>query len=213
MNTSMLLNIEFVSEYEAAIGIPLDKPYNDPGFAMIVLFASFSLQQMHNMGMTHPVTQSLAQALSSLTDPQLPLRTLLGTPDLSINRMRQFLHEGAPEPIQNYISIDTVRLVRFNGQKGMKRFLASLKIDEQRAILQLDPKGFDVRGIGTHYYAPLSVGLLLKHLALLKGEHPEYLIRLAKVANMCGRAILRSLITPMNQIFLAVQLGKQALKE
>ena len=212
MNNIVKLNIEFISIKEAAIGITLANPHNNPDFAMIVLFASFSLRQMRNLGATHPCSRSLAHALATVKDPQLPIRTLLGPPDLSLNTMRQSLREDGPDPMQNIVSIDTVELVRYNGQKGKKRFLAEVKIDERRALLQLDLPGFDMSGIGVNYYAPLSVGLPLKRLAFLQGEHAEYLHRLAKVANLCGQAILSDAVTSIDQIFLAIEFGNQAVQ-
>jgi hypothetical protein len=202
--------VEFLTKDEVAIGISLDSPVPNPDFAMLVLFSSFALRQMHNLGTSHPVTQSLASALAAINKPDAQLVILLGPPDLSLNQLQQASRDGASDPMQNFVSVDSFKLAPYRNQKGKKRFLSSLTYDEHQARLLMDLKGFDFMGRGVNYYAPLSVGLLFRRLVSLQGQHSEYLPSLVYTANLSGKALLSGTITSTSQPFLALQVAQEA---
>jgi len=211
MGNLVSLCIEFLSPETAALYIETSAPDGERQFAELLLFTSLALRQLHNLGTIHPVTRSLAKALQECGDTRIPLTTLLGPPDLSLKRLTTSLASGAPEPFSNYVSVDIVKIVRFSGQKGKKRFLATLNQHGDLAVLRLDPKGFDLLGAGVNYYAPLSVGILLHQLALSRREGAVYLRQLLAAARSCGTALLRDQISVLSQPSLAYKIVKDSV--
>jgi hypothetical protein len=212
MRTSLTMQVEFVNATQAAIGVSFESPPTSPDFSMLVLLSVFALRQFSNIGASHPVSRSLASALGSLKDPNGPIITLLGPPDISLQSLRDSMREGAPDPMKNFVSVDTVELLPYGNQRGLKRFLAALSHDAERALLRLDVKGFDKMGRGINYFAPLSVALLIRRLAALQSEHAGYGQALVEVANLAGAAALSDTITFTNQPFLAAQIASHAAR-
>ena len=207
MANHVKLEIDFYSEDKASIS--LKSQMKQQRFGEIVLFCSFTLRQMRNLGLNHPVTLSLAKALASNKDPCTPLTLLLGPPEYSVRDIGYSLRAGT-DPMKNFVSVDTVKIVSSSWRSGKKRFIATLEIKDERALLQLDVKGFGMLGQGVNYYAPLSVGLLLKHMALSRAGETDYLNSLSRAANLCGEAAQKYEITPTSQLSLAYQTAKDA---
>jgi hypothetical protein len=205
--------IEFLDETRAAIELTIRAPEARHAYGEVLLFSSIALRQMHNMGTNHPVSRSLAQALASLADPALPMRVLLGAPQLSMQRFREAMREGAPDPMDNIVSTDVITLVPFTRQKGKKRFLGTLDFDPGRARFLLHPKGFNAMGEGVNYYAPLSVAVLLRFLSRSGAEDPTYQSQLRRVANACGDALLSGQVTTLSQPALALAITERAMSE
>jgi hypothetical protein len=210
MADQVKLEINFYSEDKASIS--LQTPMKQQRFGEIVLFCSFALRQMHNLGLNHPVTSSLAKALASNEDPRTPLTLLLGPPEFSLRTVGHSLKTDS-DPMKNFVSADTVKIVSSSWRRGQKSFIAKLEIKNERALLQLDVKGFGMLGGGVNYYAPLSVGILLKYLALSRAGETDYLKSLSRAANRCGAAAQKYEITPTSQLFLAYQIARNAFSQ
>jgi hypothetical protein len=204
------LEMNFYSKDKASIS--LQTRMKQQRFGEIILFCSFALRQMHNLGLNHPVTKSLAKALASNEDPRTPLTLLLGPPEYSLRNIGHSLRTDI-DPMKNFVSADTVKIVRSSWRGGQKRFIATLEIKNERALLQLDVKGFGVLGGGVNYYAPLSVGILLKQLALSRSGETDYLKSLSRAANLCGKALGRVEITATSQLTLAYQVAKDTFSQ
>lgn len=211
MGNLVSTRIEFLSPETAALNIETSAPEDGRSFAELLLFTSLALRQLHNLGTTHPVTRSLAKALQACSDARIPLTTLLGPPDMSLKRLTTPLASGAPDPFSNYVSVDIVKIVQFSGQKGKKRFLATLNQRGDLAVLRLDTKGFGLLGAGVNYYAPLSVGILLHQLALSHREDAVYLRQLLAAARSCGTALLRDQISVISQPSLVYRIVKDSV--
>jgi hypothetical protein len=203
------LEINFYSKDKASIS--LQSRMKQQQFGEIVLFCSFAFRQMRNIGLKHPMSLNLAEELLKNQDPSTPLILLLGPPKLTFMNIFSPLKRDIPDPLKNFISVDTVKLIPPTGRAGQKLFLATLDIDPGRALLHLDPKGFTLLGIGVNYYAPLSVGLLLRHLALSRPAEASFLKSLSRAANLCGKAVLEFEVTAVSQIFLAYQIAAKAI--
>lgn len=118
--------------------------------------------------------------------------------------------QGAPDPMDNYVSTDVVRLAAFKSQKGKRRFLASLEFDNRRVLFLLHPKGFNIMGEGVNYYAPLSVALLLRYLAAKHITDAQHSARLSWVSRASGNAALSGVLTSLNQGSLALAIAEEA---
>ena len=212
MGDHLEFRIEFPDQSQAAIELTIraSEPRHQYGEAL--LFACLAIRQMHNMGTHHPVSTSLAEALASIQDPTSPMKVLLGAPELSMQRIKAAMKEGAPDPMDNIVSTEVVTLVPFKGQRGKKRFLGTLEFDSGRALFLLHPKGFNAMGEGVNYYAPLSVAVLLRHLARGRMEDTTYQRRLSLIANACGNAISSGQVTTLSQPTLVVAIASEAMK-
>lgn len=140
-----------------------------------------------------------------------PLTLFVGPPDFSFRDISFSLKDEVPDPLKNYVSLDDIKLVPFKEQPGEKRFLATLDFRSKRALLRLHPKGFDPLGRGVNYYAPVSVGLLLRHLAFLQSRDPDYIRALSLAASLCGEAFLLGKVTLVSQPVLAFEIAAYAL--
>ena len=200
MRNRLNLQVEFIQKCKAAISVQAGDAGVEQPFGDIVMFSCFALRQMHNMGTSHVVSIALAEALASNREALTPITTLLGPPDISLGRWRTLVQGRGPNPLENYVSVDAVELVPFTGQQGKKRFLARLHFEANRARLQLHIKGFNLLGYGINYYSPLSVGLLLKHLAVSHQTDASYLSQLSSAARLCGQSFLRGEVTSISQL-------------
>jgi hypothetical protein len=205
------LQVEFYSKDEAAINIQSRAAPDELGFGEILLFCSFALRQLDNLGANHPVSLSLATALATIQDARTPLTLFVGPPDLSSRDIGPSLEGEVPEPPKYRVRIDGIKLIPLKEQPGQKRFLATLDFKSKRALLLLHPKGFDRHGRGINYYAPVSVGLLLRHLACLHQEDTSCLRRLCLAARRCGEAFLLGRVTVLSQPALAFGIAADAL--
>lgn len=211
MRNRLDLQVEFYSKDEAAICIKSRTPPDELLFGEILLFCSFALRQMHNLGSKHPVTHSLATALASNQGARTPLTLFVGPPDFSFRDISFSLKDEVPDPLKNYVSLDDIKLVPFKEQPGEKRFLATLDFRSKRALLRLHPKGFGPLGRAVNYYAPVSVALLLRHLAFLQSRDPDYIRALSLAASLCGEAFLLGKATVVSQPVLAFEIAAYAL--
>jgi hypothetical protein len=212
MRNRFELQVEFYSKDEAAINIQSRSPAAELALGEILLFCSFALRQMHNLGTNHPVSLSLARALASNQDPRTPLTLFVGPPDFSFRDISLLPKDEVSDPLKNYVSLDAIKLVPFEEQHGEKRFLATLDVKSEHALLRLHGKGFDLLGRGVNYYGPVSVGLLFRHLALLHFEDGNYLGPLSQAARLCGEALLMGKISVLSQPVLAFQIAADALR-
>lgn len=210
MQSQLNLQVEFLSKIKAAISIGFSTPNTDPDFALLVLFSSFALRQMHNIGIGHPVCQSLAKALFSINHPNDPINILLGPPNNSLNDLKQAMGDKNSDPMQNFVSLDSIELVPYNNQVGTKRFLATLTYDDQQSLLKLSPKGFSFMGDGINYFAPSSVGLLFRRLASLNSQNSDYLPSLVNTAKFSGKAILSGAVNAQSLITLPLHIVRDA---
>jgi hypothetical protein len=215
MKNHIEMKFEFLKSDVATIDIRVGKSVINRNYALLVLFATFALRQMRNMGgKSHPISESLAIALSTCQDPSVPLVTVLGPSKFQWNLLKVYkkYRDGAPDPMKNFRSVDIVKLVPYKDQVGKKRFIASISYDDYRALLQLYVQGFNILGFGVNYYAPLSVGLLLKQLASFQPEDSQFIANLTATARLCGAAIAANFVTRTNQSFVSVQIIKKAIQ-
>jgi len=203
--------IEFMDEKNAAVNIRSRAEEKEKHFGDLLLLASFAIRQMHNLGPDHPVTKSLAKELLYCENPCTPLKILLGPPDLSIGRFREAMQEGSANPMENYVSIDVVRLWEYKGQIGKKRFITTIDQKQRQLGIRIEAKGFGIMGSGVNYYAPLSVGMLLKYLADINVNNPKRLNSLKEVARLSGRLVRSGQIGIMNQPSAVYAIAEQAL--
>jgi len=211
MKDGIHLQVEFYSKDEAAIHIESRTSANELLFSEVLLFCSFALRQLHNLGRKHPVTHSLATVLASTQDARTPLTLFVGPPDFSFRHSIFSLKDEPPDPLKNHVSVDEIKLVPFKERLGEKRFVAALGFRSKRALLRVHPKGFGRLGRGLNYYAPLSVGLLLRHLAFLDSRGPDYVRALALAARLCGEGFLVGKVTVASQPVLAFEIAECAL--
>ena len=211
MGEVLEFRIEFTDQVRAAIELAITAPEARHAYGEALLFSCMALRQMDNLGTSHPESRSLAQALANLQDPVLPMRLLLGPPQISVQRLRGAMKERTPDAMGNVVSTDIITLVPFRRQKGKKRFLGTLEFDSGRALFLLHPKGFNVMGEGVNYYAPLSVAILLRFLARTRSEDSVYQSQLRRIANACGDTLLSEQVTPFTQPALALGITEYAM--
>ena len=206
------LKVHFYREDEVASSIASNASANELLFGEILLFCCFALRQMLNLGTKHPVSLSLANALASNQDPLLPLTLYLGPPSPShtLYALRSSTRQGVYEGASKRVSVDLIKFVLYHGELGKKYFIATLDFHAQRALFQLRPQGFGLLGAGVNYYAPLSVGLLPKHLADSRPNSPVYLSQLSFPANLCGRAFLDGKLSIPSQHVWASRIAHKA---
>jgi hypothetical protein len=212
MGDNLEFRIEFLDQSQAAIEIKMRASEARHQYGEVLLFACLALRQTNNMGIHHPVSRSLGGALAWLQDPASPFKVLLGPPEFSRQWINAAMKEGAPDVMANIVSTDIVTLVPFRRQRGKKRFLGTLEFDSGRPSFLLHPKGFDANGGGVNYYAPLSVAVLLRHLACVRKEDTTYQGQLSLVANACGKAIFSGQVTILSQLALAVAIASEAMR-
>ena len=211
MSAKLKFRIEFLDESNAAVELKIGAPDATHAYGESLLLASLSLRQMHNIGTNHPVARSLAKALASLRNPAAPMRLLLGTPQLSMERLKSTVRSGVLDAAGNVFSTDIVTLVPMTSREGEKSFAGTLDFDRRRAVFVLRPKGFNAIGEGVNYYAPLSVSVLLNHLSRGRSEDAAYQVGLLRVANACGTAFLSGQVTALSQSSLAVAITVEAI--
>ena len=150
----------------------------DEQFGEVLLFCAFAARQMTNLG-GGPITDSLAGLLA-----QVPGHL----PEIASHDP-----EGGPH------------LVAYQGHKGRKGFSGDLDATERGVNFQLHLHGFGVLGRGVGYYAPTSVLLLLRYLALRRDGDARYANWLGAAAGLCGQAALDGELSGLNQIETALR--------
>jgi len=210
MATKGRLEIDFYSATQVSIQAQITAPASQSRFGETLLFSAYALRQMHNLGIGHIVTTSLARSFVKITDCRLPIRLMLGPPSMSKQDIRKAMSSSNPLANARDIMSDEIQIVGKGFMRGKKRFDGNLKFTEHKSSFILNVKGFGMMGEGVNYYAPLSVAILLNYLANMRKTDDEYLSALAMVASKCGNAILSHQVSPMSQMTLPIDFNKVA---
>ncbi len=216
MSLHLNLELHFYTEKIAAIAVTPNNLGRQQPFAEILMFVHLAIRQIYNMVPTHPFSRSLASALSSVQDPQRPLKLLLGPPQFSVVKslLRAFSGPEQPDPLQNYVSVSTVTTVPYRGDRGTKGFSATVEFTSENDRFKLGPHDFDSLGRGVNYYAPLSVALLLRYLATAHASDATYTASLAVAARTCGLSVLHGdLASPMSEVQLPFAIARQSVPD
>lgn len=175
MNISANLEIHFHEQQLGSIFLETSGG-PDEQLGEVMLLCSLALRQMVNLG-NHPVSHMLAEMLM---------------------RSESHLAELAHHDVA-----DGVRLAKYPGVPGRKRFLAKLTCTDERLNFQMKAKGFGWLAAGVGYYAPQSVMLLLRYLSQKRITDRPFLACLGAAAASCGRAFLVGRVNLANQSELA----------
>ncbi|RME55889.1 hypothetical protein D6779_11665 [Candidatus Parcubacteria bacterium] len=204
------VEIDFYGATQASIRVQIASPVSLSRFGETLLFSSYALRQMHNLGIGHIVTTSLARSLVGITDCRAPIKLMLGPPSLSKRDIRRALSSSNPLAAARHVWSDEIQIVKRGFFRGKKRFDGILKFTESESGFLLDVKGFGMMGEGVNYYAPLSVAILLNYLANTRKSDDEYLSALATVASKCGEAVLSHQVSITSQLTLPIAFNNSA---
>lgn len=204
------LRVDFYSAIQASIQIRITSPPTLSRFGETLLFSSFALRQMNNIGVGHIVTRSLARSLVNITDCRSPIRLMLGPPSISKNDIQKAMRSSNPMAAARDIMSNEIQIVSKKILRGKKRFDSNLKFTKHKSSFRLKVKGFGRMGIGVNYYAPLSVAILLNYLAKRRKTDDEYLSALVLVASKCGNAVLNNQVSHITQLTLPINFNKVA---
>ena len=180
MRTTNRLEIHFHQQDEASVYLENTESGDEEKHTEILLFCLYALRQLANLG-SDQTAYSLANVL---------LMTEAVITELAAG------HESGD-----------VRLIKYAGTPGRKRFLASLKTDGIGVQFVCNGKGFGLLSRGVGYYSPTSVVVLLRYLAMKRADDGEYLATVARAAAMCGDAHLSGQLTMGNQLQIATMIS------
>lgn len=204
------VEIDFYTTSRASIRVRIISPAPLSRFGETLLFSSYALRQMHNLGIGHIVTTSLARSLVDITDCRVPIKLMLGPPALSKQDIQRALSSSNPWAVARYVMSDEIQIVEKGFSRGKKRFDGTLKFTEHTSSFTLKVKGFGMMGEGVNYYVPLLIAILLNYLANRRRSDEEYLSALATVASKCGEAILSRQVSLRSQLTLPIEFNRLA---
>lgn len=95
-------------------------------------------------------------------------------------------------------------LIPYPGFEGRKRFYPKLELHDNLIQFEFRPTGFDERGTGLNYYAPIAVLGLLRELAIKRANDRDYLARLVVAAVFGSNAHTHHHIDSDNEVELGV---------
>ena len=156
-----------------------DAPADQATSTELLLFAMFTLRQLHNLG-KNPAAKSLAMLLST-----------------------RISNLTSASEVDSYCK---VVIASGRTDNGEKLFAGDLQSGDGRALFQMHTKGFGFLGRGVNYYAPQSVLVLLKFLSKRRANNDGYLRQLFFIASKCGELKLSKRISSLNQPQLALGL-------
>jgi len=185
MRSRITLEINFYRKNEASVSMKSTASGGMYNYGKILLFSSYCLRQMHNLGRIKETSELASQLIQ-------------------IGQNKAFL--------ANEILFDHVTKIPYKGYDGKKRFIAELEFDSNRSKFLLHPKGFGLLGEGVNYYAPLSILLLLKHLSESLIDSTNYLDALALTSEKCAQAFIENRITHSAQLNLPIEITQVAIE-
>jgi hypothetical protein len=185
MPNSCALEIHFHDQDRASIFLE-DTGGPNKLFVEILLFASYAIRQVANLG-NGAESRVLGQAL---VGAGTNLETLIG-----------------------YRSSTGPSLVPYQGAPGRKRFTARLDVSDDKFNFVMSPHGFGLLGRGLGFYSPMSVLLLLQYLVERNLLDEEYLSSLGMVTAMTGQAVMDDRIRLANQNDLALRAAMTATNQ
>ncbi len=197
------LSIDFFDEKNASINILDQTEKQSKHFGELLLFISFALRQMHNLGLSNPVSQSMAEVLAFCGNPTHPLTILVGPHKFSLDEVIKELKKGSFKLPKRFLSTDHVAIVSSPRAKAKKRFLCKLEMGNKQLKFRVKAKGLPLLSPGVLYYVPLSVGILLKHLADNNKSDKSVLEALQNAAKLTGELMRSGKVTVLNQTTLA----------
>jgi hypothetical protein len=128
-------------------------------FAELVFASAFTIRTMSNLGYDE-ASDAVAMQLGLLSD----------------------LIIKVPERLDGL----KPKIILYPGHAGRKRFIATLKFDSTRMLLDYSAKGFGFFSRGTGYYALASINSIFRYFALRRVGDESYLIALSSVAEGCS---------------------------
>jgi hypothetical protein len=189
--------IQFYSEREASISVtpqPSDFPVE---FNEMFLFCTYVFRQSFNIDQKHPICISLGKSLSTVIDSRDPLLLTLVDPKLKLNSDNPLIE----------LSTTEVYILNSSQKKVDKELSGQVQLERGLVRFIMNKKGFNFLGLGLNYYVPLSVGLLLNHLARTS-TNEIFIKSLGVAARQCGEIVLNQEITAPNQMVLAQNITK-----
>lgn len=187
MNIGMSLEIHFHQQDEASIYLESNTSGEDEMFGEILLFCCVALRQMVNFGINHPTSSALAMLLTQIS-----------------NSIVQ---------IANYENPNTPKLVDYKGSPGRKRFVASLGYINGKLNFQFNAKGFGLLAREMEYYAPNSVLVLLRYLVKKRINDRDFISRLSRSVENCGKAYYSGQLSVLTQHQIALMIADETLKK
>ena len=179
--TAVLIN--FYSADEVSVLFRTDAPRDQEASTELILFASFTLRQLHNLG-RNQASSSLGSLLSTKMAALDSASAVSAYCNAAINPDRS--------------------------DAGEKQFAGNLESGDGRALFQMHTKGFGFLGRGVNYYARESVLALLNFLSNRRSNDRDYLHQLFFVASKCGKLHLAEKISSLNQSQLALALALES---
>ncbi|MEJ2606622.1 MAG: hypothetical protein P8Z41_08105 [Anaerolineales bacterium] len=204
------LFIDFFDEKNASIDIKHRSEERGKHFGELLLFTSFTLRQVHNLGLANPVSVSLAEVLAFCGNPTRPLTLLVGPHELSLGEVITELKKGSIKPPTRFISMENISTVNSFGRKGKKRLLGELVMENQQLRFTIRTKGLPFMGPGALYYVPVTVGFLLQHIAEINSHCKKRVSALQHAAKYTGEILQSGKVTAMNQSTLAYLIASRA---
>lgn len=190
MQALIEFHIDFYDETTASIAVNPKSGGFPEGFLELFVFSTYVLRQAHNIGQKHLISVALGNTLSRVEKSRDALVLMVANPKLDIE------HPAIE------LSTSVIRLVSRSRRKALKGFGGEVRRGGGAIQFILNLQGFNVLGLGINYYVPVSVGLLLNHLAMQPIAN-WFEVALSKAANQCGDIILHQEITMQNQMPLA----------
>jgi len=164
MNIQSNLEINFHQQDEASVFLENTTSGEEEKFGEILLFCCVALRTIVNFG-NHQAAELIAMTLSQVG--------------------------GNLKELAGHDSPDAAKLIDYPGSAGRKRFLVTLGFSSDNFNFQYKPKGFGLLGIGTGYYAPNAVMLLLRYLTKKRLDDEEFIERLENAVEQCGAIYYR----------------------
>jgi len=224
------LQIHFYNEYEASVQISTSTQGQERQFSEILLFSSLALRQLRCLG-SAPTAVALARILGAVGNEISHLLLYMSIEELAvyvpfvgalgvdISRLFSFapaLHGalsalgGDVDRLVRELQPNLAHLVDYRGV-GEKQFIAHLTWENERALLQLKPKGFGIFGRGTNYYVPMSVILLLRYLFDANQGSAGYLAKLTRAANLCAGVYLQGKVSSTSLLTVPAAIALEAV--
>lgn len=198
MDNRQSVEINFYQEDEVALFLETNVS-EDEKFAELLLFCSFTLRTLSNLGDSE-TTGTLALFLSSHVrgnlDALIDQKGEIEIPSHILYSLKSF-----------GIKLDDLKIVEYSGIPGAKRFIASLGFTDSHLSLQYSAKGFGFFARGVDRYAPNAVIALMKYLAKRRLGDEAFIQSLEDVASGCGDVVLGKQLRMTNQNKLAVTIA------
>ena len=186
MNIAMNLEIDFHQDNECSVFLEGSVIDAEDQLAEILLFSCYTIRQLYNIDQG-----KFAYNFASM------LIDLSKAGDL----MPTVLEDGE------------VKLIRYPGHSGRKRFLCKLLARDSGVAFDLKAKGFGILARGVGYYASIGSVMLMLFLARRNHLDKEFLIKLSTAARLCGEAFLTGRITAQNQLEVVFSITGQVSDE